>query len=124
MVIVARAIFNDPTPVFMLQEQQASRVEPPITSSMWVSHDTFCLPAHCKLSEVLGRATAALASEAIDIPVATAVSVEGEWVGNRLDPCQNEQNEAILTPDEQTYDSLLKDAKSNAVLIYLHGGQF
>lgn len=123
-VAIVKAIFNDPTPVSMLEQQQASLVEVPPESSMWISQDTLSVPLNHNLSEVLRKSAVALANQKAEIPEASAEPVDGEWVGHRNKSHEDRQDEQVFLSNEQAYARLAKDTNQEVVMIYLHGGQF
>ncbi|KAJ9606606.1 hypothetical protein H2200_008614 [Cladophialophora chaetospira] len=124
MTAIVKAVFNDPTPVSMREQQQASFVDPPPDRSMWISQDTFSVPLNHNLSESLRKAAVALATQKFEIPEASAVPVNGEWIGHRNKSQKYGEVEQASLSDEETYTRLSKDTNEQMVIIYLHGGQF
>lgn len=124
LATVAKAIFNDPTPVSMLEEQQKSRREIPVGSSVWVYNETFSPLTDHDLSDTLLTAVTTLTNHKVNISKPIAVPVKGEWVGHRNKPDSQDKVDDRLMSDEEIHNNLMQDTKSSAVLLYLHGGQF
>lgn len=105
---IARAIFNDPTPVSMLESQKASIVDPNVTESTGVVQDTILAPDNNNLVDVVTKAIAALNES--NTPTQSIVGlapVRGEWLGYQL-----------------STDSNAAPAQNDTVIVFLHGGQF
>ncbi|KIX01301.1 uncharacterized protein Z518_09026 [Rhinocladiella mackenziei CBS 650.93] len=124
-VSIARAIFNDPARISMLEEQEASFTKPPITSSMWVCKDEFPATGKNNLSQLVREAVSDLSGDNTDIPFTDVATVEGEWVGHRYNSTGVYGNIASSrSNEERQYHQMANDTKNDIVLIYLHGGQF
>lgn len=108
MVSIARAIFNDPTPVSMLDFQMASIVDPIATDSTRVDQDTMIAPDNNNLIDVVTKAIAALSEPNTSTPsVVDLAPVKGEWLGYQL-----------------SADTNPVPAHNDTVIVFLHGGQF
>lgn len=122
LVTIIRAIFNDPAPRSMLEEQQGSLVNGRVSETMWVVEDALPVPTANNLLDVVYKAIVELADGPVYVPETTLDSVNGEWVGTRRDT-SNAHTETAMT-DHENFQSLIADTSSDLVFIFLHGGQF
>ena len=124
VVTIVRALFNDPLPVSMLEEQRSSIIEPEVAGPMWISKDEFPVPDDNNVKHVVMAAVRDLGGQ-IDSDMAKVVTrpVKGEWVAHRSG------EEGIIfdshrLSEEQKYTCLAEQAHSDVVFLFLHGGQF
>lgn len=123
LVTILRAIFNDPTPKSMLEEQRQSFVvNAPTPDTLWVVEDILPAPKENNLLEVVSEVVKELATDAVALPQTTVVPVSGEWIGSRREPGHGFGR--TETNKEQNLRNLKADTTSDFVFIFLHGGQF
>lgn len=122
LVAIIRAIFNDPTPRSMLEEQQGSLVYGPAPDTMWVVADALSVPTDNNLLDVVSKAIVELANGPVDVPETTLDTVKGEWIGSRRGTANVHNKPA--TADHEKFQRLIADTSSDLVFIFLHGGQF
>lgn len=122
MVTIIRAIFNDPSPRSMLEEQRGSMVNASVPDTMWVVEDVLPVPKANDLLDVVSKAIEDLADGPVAVPETTLDPVKGEWVGSRRES-QLVQNKAA-TASHDKFQGLVADTTSDLILVFLHGGQF
>ena len=124
VVAIIRALFNDPTPVSMLQQQQDSRKDPGVKGKMWVVPDEFQPPEDTNVHTKVQDAIKSLGENISDDqpPTASIDSVHGEWVGYRSEVGDQEPEPAISAAEK--FRNLNEEATKKTTILYLHGGQF
>ena len=123
VVSVVRAMFNDPSPVSMLEVQRESIEDPGVHGPIWVVTDEFPPPPESDVKDALYRAIKALGhgKDALcgDVDLRP---VSGEWVGLRKGTGNNASEPGIS--DTEKYERLMQETKSNITILFMHGGQF
>lgn len=122
MVTIIRAIFNDPSPRSMLEEQRGSMVTAPVPDTTWVVEDVLPVPRANNLMEVVSKAITHLADGPVVIPETTLDPVVGEWVGSRRE--SQVVHDKTATESHDKFRGFIADTSSDLVFVFLHGGQF
>lgn len=109
--------------------------DPGIKGPLWISKVTLPPPAEPDLGEHVRRAVAALGTDAggtaatpgtngtatgVAEAVPAAAAVEAEWTGFRSDASSRTKRPGVSEAEQ--YTRLMKDVRSDIVVLYLHGG--
>ncbi|KIM93895.1 hypothetical protein OIDMADRAFT_70755, partial [Oidiodendron maius Zn] len=124
IVSIFRALFNDSTPISMLESQSNSILSPEIKGPIWVVRDEFPAPLEQDVKKVLYRAIEGLSdgTDSQNIGDVDILPVSGEWVGHRTGVGKDELEPMVA--EAHKYDCLMREVKSRVTILFLHGGQF
>ncbi|THC99940.1 hypothetical protein EYZ11_000638 [Aspergillus tanneri] len=118
-VAIIRSFMGSMAPVGV--QQRRTMRDPGIQGPMWVSKVTFPAPEDA-VQDAVFRAIEDLKAgdETFDIPVVS--SVEAEWTGHRDGVDKNAPQPGL--PEEEKYQKLQKEARTDTVILYFHGGAY
>jgi hypothetical protein len=119
---VLRSFLDTDKPSTLSKGQEGSLHDPGVKGALWVSRVEFPKPEDSNVLDVLDDAFKAAGDGHESYIEPSLQAVEGEWIGYR-DGVGPQEPESNATPKEK-YDSLLKDSKSDLVVLYMHGGAF
>ncbi|CRG85982.1 hypothetical protein PISL3812_02985 [Talaromyces islandicus] len=117
-VAVIRSFLDISTPVG--KQQRRSMSDPGIKGSMWISKVELPAPEDAVREAVIHAADKLKNDESQTFEIPPVVPVEAEWTGYRSGVEKN-----VLQPDvseQEKYLALKADAKSDMVILYIHGG--
>jgi hypothetical protein len=117
-VAIVRSFLDQSLPVS--KQQEASKRDPGIKGPMWVSKVTLPAPEDAVKVAVIKAINELKMSGSETFEIPSVLPVEAEWTGYR-----SGVNKHAPQPDlseEEKYRELKKEAKSDMVILYIHGG--
>jgi hypothetical protein len=119
MTAIIRSFMDDQLPVGT--QQSRSMRDPGIKGAMWISKVTLPAPGNAVRAAVLQAVNTLSDNEVpqlVELP--DVVPVEAEWTGYRGGVDKNAPQPDIS--EEEKYEELKAEAKSDMVILYIHGG--
>ena len=117
-----RAFFTQSPMPSVSTLQQNSLRERPAPKSAWISR-TILPPPEDTVRTVLFEAIQALSGDEWIAPeLPSLIPIEAEWIGHRKKAHTGTLQDSLS--EKENYDNLMKEATSNASLLYVHGGGF
>jgi len=119
---VLRSFLDGPNPSPLSKQQHLSLKDPGIKGPMWISKVVLQKPEENDVREALVKAIEGLkeGGETYTLPVLKPV--EAEWTGYRSDVDANAPELDIS--EEEKYENLMKEVKSDVTILYFHGGAY
>ncbi|KAF2431267.1 acetyl-hydrolase, partial [Tothia fuscella] len=102
--------------------QKVSLRDPGVKANMWVSKVTMPKPEEDDIRQALFKSIDELKEGDEVYTQPELVSVEAEWQGFR-DQAGKEGSDTSLSESEK-YENMMKEVKSKATILYLHGGAY
>lgn len=124
VVAIVRAIFNDPTPISMLDQQEESVQDPGLPGSFWVVPDEFAVSAENTVVKRLQEAIIATGNASkVDFERLKCLPVRGEWIGHQQGTDETPTLDPTLSAKAR-FQRLMAEVNRNITVLFLHGGQF
>jgi hypothetical protein len=117
-VAVIRSFLDISTPVG--KQQRRSMHDPGIKGPMWISKVELPAPDDAVRDAVVHAANQLKNDESQTFEIPPVVPVEAEWTGYRSGVEKNALQPNVS--EEEKYFALKADAKSDMVILYIHGG--
>ena len=116
-----RALLDSPTPTPISKQQKNSLKDPGIKGKMWISKVTFPAPEE-DVRNILVTAVEEMKSGGEIYTVPVIAPVEAEWTGYRANVDSNRPR--LDLSEKKHYERLMSEVKSDATILYFHGGAF
>ena len=113
-------MLNSPHPSPISKQQRTSLRDPGIKGNMWISKITLPAPEEDDVLTILNQAVDDLKKPGEIYTPAVMAAVEAEWTGYRANVDSHRQRPDLS--ERQHYSKLMSEVKSDATLLYFHGG--
>ncbi|KAF4546545.1 hypothetical protein BFW01_g2819 [Lasiodiplodia theobromae] len=111
-----------PPPTITEQQNNTTKI-PEVKGPMWVSKVTMSAPPEDDIRQKLLQAIDDMKRGNEQYTIPSLNSVEGEWHGHRADAAKDTPEPAGLSEADK-YTRMMKEAGSDAVVLYFHGGAY
>ncbi len=119
-VNVLRSFLDGPNPSPLSKQQYLSLKDPGIKGPMWISKVTLQRPAGDDVREALVKGIEGLKEGDETYTLPELKSVEAEWTGYRTGVDANAPE--LNISENEKYQNLMKEVKSDVTILYFHGG--
>ena len=120
IVKTLRSLLDPPHPTPISKQQKTSLHDPGIKGKMWISKVTFPAPEQHDVLKILNEAVEDLKEPNEKYTPTVVAAVEAEWTGYRANVDDHRQRPDIS--ERQHYSKLMSEVKTDATLLYFHGG--
>ena len=120
IVKTLRSMLDSPNPTPISKQQKASLHDPGIKGKMWISKAAFPAPEQDDVLKILDQAVQDLKEPSGIYTPTVMADVEAEWTGYRANVDNHRQRPDLS--ERQHYSKLMSEVKSDATLLYFHGG--
>lgn len=121
IVKMLRELLDTTNPTPISKQQRHSLKDPGIKGKMWISNVMFPAPEE-DVRNILITAIEEMKSGGEIYTVPEIAPVEAEWTGYRANVDQNRPRPDLS--EEQHYQRLMSEVKSDVTILYFHGGAF
>ncbi|KAL1624253.1 hypothetical protein SLS56_007955 [Neofusicoccum ribis] len=119
---ILRSELSKPNPSSISEQQRNSIKIPEVKGPMWVSNATMPAPPEDDVRQELLKAIDDMKTGDETYTVPDLVPVEGEWHGHRANATKTEPDPPIS--DAEKYARMMKEVKTDAVVLFFHGGAY
>lgn len=122
IINILRSELSKPNPSSISEQQRNSNKIPEVKGPMWVTKIAFPAPPEDDVRQKLLKAIGDMKTVGEEYTVPELLPVEGEWHGPRAGVPKTEPDPTI--PEEEKYERMMKEVKTDAVVLYFHGGAY